>query len=102
MLRKLPLQSGSIPKGQSNSALQDFPNHFQYLQLQLCWMIVSWTSPQSQSSSDCFSLLPLPLVALLLLAGQSWPFSECEFHEERHVSVVQIPLQVHLGLSNLH
>ena len=42
------------------------------------------------------------MVALLLLAGQSWPFSDCEFHEECHVSVVLVPLQVHLGLSNLH
>ena len=56
---------------------------------------MSWTSPLSQSSSDCFPLLLLPLVAFQLLAGQSSPFSECEFHEERHVSAVEIPLQVH-------
>ena len=57
---------------------------------------------ESSESKHCFPLLPPPMVALLLLAGQSWPFSECEFHEECHVSVVLVPLQVHLGLNNLH
>ena len=31
----------STDEGQSNSALEDFPDHFQCPQPQLCWMIAS-------------------------------------------------------------
>ena len=92
----------STDEGQTNSALQDFPHHFQYPQPQLCWMIASRTSPQNQSNSDCFSLLPPPLVVPLFPAGQFWLFSGCEFREECHVSVASGAWQFDLGQNNLH
>ena len=69
----------STGENQNNSALQDFPNHFQYPQPQPCWMIASWKSPQSQSNSDCFPLLRPPQVVPLFPAGNFGFFLDVSF-----------------------